>query len=832
MLKKSDQNHSSVISFPDNRSKDKRHLNLDSNNQEFIKAINSVIPEFNGEIKADGLIYRFGTGKKDNKDGWYVSHGEVGAFGDWRRGISEKWSAKNEHLNDADKVLFKEKLQKAKQIADEEKRHGHEAAAILALEKWEAYLQDGRSPYLEKKGVPAFGVRFREDILVVPVKDITGKLWTLQWIDPDGAKRFLTGGRKKGCFHSIGTLEDGKPILLTEGYATGASVHMATQQATVIAFDTGNLEPVIEELRKVYPKSFLLIAGDDDCWKERNTGRTKAEELSQKYGCSLVFPHFKNTETKPTDFNDLHKLEGLTMVKEQINQTLESTSSLPSLEWPEPTPMSALKNGLPPVVALPPALIPEPYRAWLCDIAERMQCPLDYVAVGSLIVTASLIGTGCSIRPKAMDSWTVIPNLWGGIVGAPSTLKSPALKEILKPLEALENAAFEAYERDLQNYSIECEAYKATKEVIKKEMTKAASDGDGSAMNVAKEKLRHLQEPQLPHCKRYSTNDVTIEKMHELLSNNERGLLLFRDELMGLLTNWDRAGHEIDRAFYLEAWNGYGSKTTDRIGRGTIHTKNLCISILGSTQPSKLLSYFQHALSGADNDGLLQRFQLLVYPDESPKWTLIDRKPDEQARERAFTLMTKLAKMNFASFGAYLDEKSDIPYFHFDHEAQTLFYVWLTELEDKLRTHIDEPIMTELLAKYRKLMPSLALIFHLINLASDKSIGAITVDCVERAAGWCDYLEMHARRICSSGIHPDHQAARNLARRIQMGELRGQFDARDVYRKEWALLKTKEEVESACHTLIEKGWLKENTVSEGGKTKKNYLINPKITIRR
>jgi hypothetical protein len=65
-----------------------------------------------------------------------------------------------------------------------------------------------------------------------------------------------------------------------------------------------------------------------------------------------------------------------------------------------------------------------------------------------------------------------------------------------------------------------------------------------------------------------------------------------------------------------------------------------------------------------------------------------------------------------------------------------------------------------------------------------------------------------------------------------MGELKNHFDARDVYRKEWAFLKTKEEVEAACHTLTEKGWLKENTVSEGGKTKKNYLINPKITLRR
>jgi putative DNA primase/helicase len=777
------------------------------------------------DIIADGQIHRFSNHGKGKKDGWYVYHDMAGAFGDWSQNIQGKWSLKAENLPSQDKEHLVEQIEKAKQEADAERLRKHEETATFALEKWNTLSATGNSPYLLKKKVGAFGVRCSNDVLVIPLKDAAGKLWSLQWIKPDGTKRFLTGGRKKGCFHHMGILEDGKPIIVAEGYATGASVYMATQHATVVAFDAGNLEPVVAELKRAYPKSPLLIAGDDDAGREKNVGRTMAEQAAQKYGCSIVFPTFKNLNTNPTDFNDLHVLEGLTAVKEQLSQAIQS------VEWPEPTPINAIKNALPPVVPLPPGLIPEPYRAWLVDIAERMQCPLDYVAVGSLIVTASIIGAGCSIRPKAKDSWTVIPNLWGGIIGAPSTLKSPALKEILKPIEFLEKEAFEVYEKDQKNYFVEGEAYKVIKEVIKKEMTKAASDADEISMRAAKEKLRTLQEPQEPHCKRYYTNDVTIEKMHELLSKNDRGLLLFRDELMGLLSTWDKAGHEADRSFYLEAWNGYGSKTTDRIGRGTINTKNLCISILGSTQPSKLLSYFQHALSGTENDGLLQRFQLLVYPDESKNWILIDRRPDDQAQERASALMIKLATLDFCHAGAYLDEKSEIPYFHFDHEAQAIFYEWLTELEGKLRDSADEPIINEHLAKYRKLMPSLALIFHLIDLASNRSAGAVTIDCVERAAGWCDYLESHARRIYGSGINPAYQAARSLARKIQDGELRDHIDTREIYRKQWSTLKTKEEVEVACHLLIDAGWLREGTLSEGRKTKKCYFINPTIKPR-
>lgn len=791
--------------------------------QNFIEAMGQAGVPFKETIIGDGTIHRFSTGNKSQKDGWYVFYGLAGAFGDWRQGLSKTWNLSNAHLPGLDKEQLFEQIKKVKETAEEERTRKQEESAIVALREWDAASETGHSPYLERKKVEPFDVRFKEDQLIIPLRDVEGKLWSLQYISPDGTKRFLTGGRKKGCFHSIGQLEDGQTIIIVEGYATGASLYMAMKESTVVAFDAGNLDPVIEELKKAYPKSSIVIAGDDDSWKEKNVGRMAAEEAAQKHGCSLVFPTFKNTETKPTDFNDLHGLEGIEEVKRQIDKVLHQ------MEWPEPTPLNAIKNELSPVIPLPPELIPEPYQPWLVDIAERMQCPLDYVAVGSLIVTASLIGAGCGIRPKALDSWTVIPNLWGGVIGAPSTMKSPALKEILRPLETLENESFELYEKDQKNYSIESEVYKASKDVIKKDMAKAATDSNMLGMDMAREKLRKLIEPQEPHCKRYSTNDVTIEKMHELLSKNERGLLLFRDELMGLLVNWDKQGHETDRAFYLEAWNGYGSKTTDRIGRGTIRTKNLCISILGSTQPSKLLSYFQQSLSGIENDGLLQRFQLLVYPDELQSWTNIDRKPNDQARERAFTLMMKLIRLDFCHYGAYLDEKSEIPYFHFDHEAQAIFYEWLTELEHKLRHSPDEPIMIEHLTKYRKLMPSLALIFHLINIVSNKSVGAVTADCVERAAGWCDYLESHARRIYGSGINPAYQAARHLARKIQKGEFKSQFDTRDIYRKEWALLKTKEEVESACYILIENGWLRETILSEGRKTKTVYSINPKLT---
>ena len=152
--------------------------------------------------------------------------------------------------------------------------------------------------------------------------------------------------------------------------------------------------------------------------------------------------------------------------------------------------------------------------------------------------------------------------------------------------------------------------------------------------------MKQLKETSRPtrttavHLQAVQHNDMTIEKMHELFSHNARGFMVFRDELMGLLARWEqaRATKRIDR-FTWRPGMAMTQKPSDRIGRGTIHTKNLCVSILGSTQPSEItLSYFEHTFAGAENDGLLQRFQLFVYPDDAKEWKLVDQRPNDPAR--------------------------------------------------------------------------------------------------------------------------------------------------------------------------------------------------------
>jgi len=502
-------------------------------------------------------------------------------------------------------------------------------------------------------------------------------------------------------------------------------------------------------------------------------------------------------------------------------------------EWPE---LSPVKAELLPVEPLHLSIVPASFQAWVEDVSNRMQCPPDFIAAGMLVMAGAVVGAGCAIRPKKHDDWTVVPNLWGGVVGRPSMLKTPAISEAMKPLEHLERVAKQEYDAAMKDYGAEVEEYKARREALQAEMRQAAKgkrSTGGSAiqtMDSLKYDFAQLEEPKSPVWRRYKTNDATIEKMADLQADNPRGLLLFRDELIGLFATWDKEGHESDRAFYLEAWNGVRSYTSDRIGRGTIYVENLCVSLFGGIQPSKLISYLHAAIRGWNNDGMVQRLQLLVYPDEPKTWTLTDDPINARAKQQAYQVVQRLASMDFRSYGAFSEEGEPIPYYRFNEAGQTVFYEWLEDLETKLRQGNDEPVLLEHFGKYRSLMPALALLFHLLGLADGAPAGQVSKESAQQAAAWCEYLESHARRIYGLVTNVTTQAAARLALKLKQGALPAVFSVRDVYRKEWSLLDDRQVIENACDELESLGWLRAKVTPSafGQRGKTEYVTNPKV----
>jgi putative DNA primase/helicase len=175
---------------------------------EFIDAMKASNLHCHEPITADGEVHRFASGRKGNKNAWYILFEYGGAYGDWGKGISEKWTPKSQNLSNEQKESLQAKIAEAKALRNKEVLALHEETARKSLDDWNKLTTTGTSQYLERKQVQAFGLRFGEQSVVVPLKDVDGNLWSLQVIYHDGKKRFSKGGRKKGCFHVIGDLKN------------------------------------------------------------------------------------------------------------------------------------------------------------------------------------------------------------------------------------------------------------------------------------------------------------------------------------------------------------------------------------------------------------------------------------------------------------------------------------------------------------------------------------------------------------------------------------------------------------------------------------------------
>ena len=278
--------------------------------------------DYAGSIIADGKLHRFRAEGDHGQNGWYVLHADApaaGAFGCWKRQINETWCERSDQqLSPTEREAFRrrmEQIEAERKRAEVERRDKARKVAAEILSRAEPPAGNG---YLQRKVAKPFGeVRQRGDKLVVPLRDAAGTLHSLQFIEPGGSKMFLSGGQVAGCFFTLAERADG-PLVIAEGYVTAASVHEATGLATVAAMDCGNLLAVAKALRAKWPAREIIIAADNDQWTAGNPGLTKAADAAKAIGARLAVPLFADTATRPTDFNDLAKLEGLNTVKTQI----------------------------------------------------------------------------------------------------------------------------------------------------------------------------------------------------------------------------------------------------------------------------------------------------------------------------------------------------------------------------------------------------------------------------------------------------------------------------------------------------------------------------------
>lgn len=496
--------------------------------------------------------------------------------------------------------------------------------------------------------------------------------------------------------------------------------------------------------------------------------------------------------------------------------------------WKEPRPLPSLETSVP---LLSENLVPERLRRWITDIADRMQVPLEFIAAPVVVSLSSVIGRQIGIFPKREDNWLVVPNLWGAVIARPGFFKSPAISEGMKPLDYLTKEAQFHFESGKVAVKAKEEMLRAKIDGLKDTIKKATRKGNGHDLGHLQADLETALreiESNVIFEKRFKTNDATVEKLACLLKENPKGMLVLRDELSGWLKSLQKSGREGDREFYLEAWNGYGSFTVDRIGRGTLHVPALCLSIFGGLQPGKIDSYLNQTSGGQGDDGLLQRFQILVYPDSPKKWRNVDRKPDQEAFEEAKNVFERVAQLRIKN-----PEASDhLPGLHFSKDAQEQFNEWREKLETRLRSgEPSAPAFESHLAKYRSLVPSLALIFHLVTNSKNKSIEVtdkVGLESLSLAIRWTSFLEAHARKVYEYILNPNLSAAHSLAKKITSKSVSDNDSVRSIYNNNWSRLDTSERVDLAISVLEEANWVQVETIRGGGRPTERIRINSAV----
>lgn len=494
-------------------------------------------------------------------------------------------------------------------------------------------------------------------------------------------------------------------------------------------------------------------------------------------------------------------------------------------DWLEPHP---LPSPLPEVETYSDSLLPTAIGGAVRDIAERMQCPPDFAAASMLVAMASVIGCRVGIRPRQHDDWLVVPNLWGCVVGRPSLKKSPSIAHAEKRVRALETRERERLAEEIHQYQVGAILCDAKAKAAKQAIEKALKAGDQTLAEELAQELLQAGEAGSPVPRRIITSDATIEKIGEMLNRHPAGLCLWVDELVGWMRGLDRENMAGVRQQFLTMWNGQGRLNIDRVVRGEIVVDSPCLSLFGCATPGGIAEYVASCMRGGrGDDGLLQRLQILVWPDAPKEFVHIDRWPDSEVHRALVTVFESLWDLEPNSFAQrdQFDDGTGIPWVRFEPAGQAVFDAWEIALQTRIRSEELPEAFESHLAKYASLVPTIALI---LDLASGHR-GAVKQCSVSMAVAWAEYLESHAARLYSIAATPARRCAQPLLKRLFHWPEDVPIRARSISKKGWSGLSDSKSVEDALELLVETGWLRSlpSKSDVGGRPTVDYELHPK-----
>ncbi len=724
--------------------------------------MNDALSQFRDAIRAAGLeppeviepgkLHRFpGIGKRNgNTAGWckLFDDGLGGCFGDWSSGFTEKWQAKREKpFSQSERVAFMRRVEEARKQAETERQQQYAEAAAKAASIWNAATPaNDDHPYLVRKGIKANGVRLHQGALVIPVRS-GGDLHSLQFINDDGSKRFLSGGRISGGYFSIGTIHGTGALCIAEGFATGATIHQATGYPVAVAFNAGNLESVAKAMRQKLPGLPIIICADDDVETGGNPGLTKANHAARIVNGKVSVPSFGDQRPAGvTDFNDMAALLGLEAVTDAIHGALAIDQS-DNDGWPEPLPLTAKIDPEP----YPLDALPETLRAAVEEVHAFTKAPIPLVASSAL--AALSLAVQAHVDVKRAEKLQGPTGLFLLTVADSGERKSTCDGFFMQAIRDYEAEQTETAKPLLKDHKAAMEAWEAKRGGIKEKIRQLSKAGKRT--REQEDALRDLEhdKPEPPRVPRLIYGDATPEALKWNLAkgwpsggvvSSEAGLVfgahgMGKDSVMRNLATLN------------QLWDGVDIATERRTTESfTVRGARLTIAL--QVQEATLCNFFDRSGDLARGTGFLARF-LLAWPESTQGHRPFSDPPES---------WPALARFNQRIAGILqqdvpIDEDGALspPVLPLAEDTKKAWVMFHDAIEGELRSGGELYDVRDVASKTADNAARIASLFQIFEHGSGAAVGLAAFEGASRIAAW----HLHeARRFYGELVLPEEQA--------------------------------------------------------------------------
>ena len=426
-----------------------------------------------------------------------------------------------------------------------------------------------------------------------------------------------------------------------------------------------------------------------------------------------------------------------------------------------------------------PGMLPAVLEDWAADVSECMDyTPIDMAAACAVIVAGTAIGRHCAIQPKqAVTTYRRYPLLWGMLVSPSGIKKTPVLDQMAAPLFEYERDHSELVDPRWSEWSARVRAARLDMAAAEKryQAARASNDEEGVQAALAEMADAEVRANEPEPIDRLIVKDSTYEALEDIMARTHRGLLLKMDETAQFLKRLEQDRNAAERQFYLWSWQPGSPYIIDRKTRRARPGEG-GLAVLGAAQPDALRRLIQGInAGGASNDGLLQRFQVMVMP-RMERGAYVDRPINEVARGQYERAIRDLLKYDWAD-----PDRRQPHVFTFDELAQSRFRQWSNRNMQAVHSEQTGSAFASHLAKYDTLISALALIFELVENPIAEQVG---LESFNRAERYTEYLRGHAEAIYGIGQPMHVQDAISLLTRFQKGKwpdrLAQAFNARDA----------------------------------------------------